>query len=161
MPRLPCLFRVTKAVSSTVELVISVTSGSVNLFNIAIWTHASECSSIELVPCSDERPRTWWQPIHMIPRLPVSSIPQWKSNRHQDACLQSFQAIERFECTFIETHQALKMICKVRSLKSWIKKRSILEKIITSRNEVFKDSESDMAVGIKMQCNRSRESIER
>ena len=53
------------------------------------------------------------------------------------------------------------MICKVRSLKSRIKKRSILEKIITSRNEVFKDSESDMAVGIKMQCNRTRESIER
>jgi hypothetical protein len=41
------------------------------------------------------------------------------------------------------------MICKVRLLKSRIKTRSFLEEIITSSMEVFKDCESDMAVGIR------------
>jgi len=38
------------------------------------------------------------------------------------------------------------MICNVRSLKSQIKTRSFLEEMITSRNEVFNDFVSDMAV---------------
>jgi len=49
----------------------------------------------------------------------------------------------------MEAHQASKMICKVRSLQSRIKTRSFLEEIITSSNEVFKDSVSDMAVEIQ------------
>jgi hypothetical protein len=36
IPRLPCLFRTAKAVSSTVELVNSVTSATVNLFHFAM-----------------------------------------------------------------------------------------------------------------------------
>jgi len=74
--RLPSLFKMAKAVSSTVVLVNSVTSDSVNSFNFAMWAFASKCFPIELVPCSDGWRRTWWQTIHMMPGLPVSSIPQ-------------------------------------------------------------------------------------
>jgi hypothetical protein len=41
------------------------------------------------------------------------------------------------------------MICKVRSLKSQIKKRLFLEDIVTSSNEVFKDFESNIVVGLR------------
>jgi hypothetical protein len=51
--------------------------------------------------------------------------------------------------TFIEAHQASKMICNVRFLKSRIKTCSFLEEIITSSNEVFEDCVSDMEVEIK------------
>jgi len=40
------------------------------------------------------------------------------------------------------------MICNVRLLKSRIKTRSLLEEIISSSKEVFKDLECDMAVRI-------------
>jgi len=53
IPRLPCLFRMAKAVSSTAELVNSVTSDSVNSFNFGMCAVASKCFPIELVPCSD------------------------------------------------------------------------------------------------------------
>jgi len=85
----------------------------------------------------------------MIAGLPVSSIPQCKYIRHGDTCLDSFQAIGHFERTFIEAHQALKMIPKVRLCKSEIKIHSFLEEIKTSSNEVFKHFESDVAVGIR------------
>jgi len=84
----------------------------------------------------------------MISGLPVSIIPQCKYNPIEDACLESFQAIGRLEPTFIRAHHASKMICKVSALKSGIKTPSFLEEIITTSNEVFKDFESDMAVGI-------------
>jgi len=76
IPRLPCLFRMVKAVSSTVELVNSVTTDSINSFNFAMWAFASKCFPIELVPCSDGWRRTWWHTIYMIPGLPFSFIPQ-------------------------------------------------------------------------------------
>jgi len=41
------------------------------------------------------------------------------------------------------------MSCTVRSLKSQILTRSLLEEIITSSNDMLKDFESDMAVGIR------------
>jgi len=116
IPRLPSLFRMAKAVSSTVELVNYVTSDSVNSFTFAMWAFASKCSPIELVPCSDGWWRTWWQTIHMMPGQPVSSIPQCILNRHEGACRELFQTICCFESPFIEAHQASKMICKVRSL---------------------------------------------
>ena len=54
IPRLqPCRFRMAKAVSSTVELVNSDTSDSVNLFNFVMCAFASKYFPIELVPCSD------------------------------------------------------------------------------------------------------------
>ena len=53
----------------------------------------------------------------------------------------------------IEAHQASKMIGIVRSLKSRIKKDSFLEEIITLSSDVFKDFESDMAVGIRQLGN--------
>jgi len=53
--QLTCLFSITRAVLSTVELHISVTSDSVNSFNLAICAFASKCFPIELVPCSDGR----------------------------------------------------------------------------------------------------------
>jgi len=59
-----------------------------------------------------------------------------------------FQAIGRSKPSFIEAHQASKMICNVRSLKSRIQTHSYLEGIITSSDEVFKDFVSDMAVEI-------------
>jgi len=78
IPRLPCLFKMAKAVSSTVVLVCSVTSVSVNSFNFAMWAFASKCFPIELVPCSGRWPRTWWQTIRMMPGLPVASLSQCK-----------------------------------------------------------------------------------
>jgi len=149
IPRLPWLFRRAKAVSSTAIHVNSVTSDSVVSFNFAMWVFASKCFPIELVPCSDGWLRTWWQTIHMTPWLPFSSIPQCKWNRHERACREWFQPIGRFESTFIEAQQALKMICKVMSHKARIKTRSFLEEIITSSNEVFKHCTSDMVVGIR------------
>jgi len=153
IPRLPCLFRMCKAVSSTVELVNWATSDSFNSINFALWAFASKCFPIELVPCSDGCRRTWWQRIHMMPGLQVSSNPQCKENRYEGTCLESFQAIGSFESTFIEAHQASKQICKVTLLKLRIKRLSFLEEIINSSNEEFKDFESDMAVSIRMLGN--------
>jgi len=53
IPRLPCIFRITNAVASTVELVNSVTSDGMNSFNFASRAFASKCFPMELVPCSD------------------------------------------------------------------------------------------------------------
>jgi len=148
IPRLGCLLRMAKAESSTVELVNSVPSHCVNLFNFVMWAFPSECFPMELVPCSDGWWRTWWQTIHKMPGLRLSSIPQCKWNRHQGACLELSKAIGCFEPTFIKAHQASKMICKVRLLKSQIKKHSSSQEIITSSNEVFKDLELDIVFGI-------------
>jgi len=62
----------------------------------------------------------------------------------------------RFEPSFIESHHASKMICNVRSLKSRRKTRSLLEDIITSSKEVFKDLESDIAVRIRTLVDPTR-----
>jgi len=78
IPWLPCLCRMAKAVSSTVELVNSVTSYSVYLFNFAMWALATKCIPIELVPCSDGWQQTWWQTIHMMLGLPICSSLQCK-----------------------------------------------------------------------------------
>jgi len=56
--RLASLFRMAKAVPSTIKLVNSVTCDSVNLFNFAMIAFASKCFPIELVLCSDGWPRT-------------------------------------------------------------------------------------------------------
>jgi len=65
-----------------------------------------------------------------------------------------------FECTIIEALQSSKKIGKVRSLKSRIKTHSFLENNITSSNEVFKDFESAMAVGIRKLGNQNPETAE-
>jgi len=96
----------------------------------------------------------------MMPGLLVSSIPQCKQNRHDGACLGLFQAIGRFEPSFLEAHHASKMICNVRSLISQFKTRSFLEEIITSSNDVFTDFVSDMAVAIRMLGIPTRETAE-
>jgi len=96
----------------------------------------------------------------MMPGLPVTSIPQCKLNRHEVACLEIFQAIGRFEPTFIEAHQTSKMMCKVWSLKLRIKTGSYLEEIINSCNEVFKDCVSDMVVDIRKPGYPTRETAE-
>jgi len=85
----------------------------------------------------------------MMPGLPVSSIPQCKENRHEGVCPESFQAIGHSVPTFIEVHQASKMICNIMSLTSQINTLSLLEDIITSSNDVFKVFVSDMAVEIR------------
>jgi len=96
----------------------------------------------------------------MMPGLPDCSIPQCKQIRHEGACLDSFQAIGRFNPTFIEDHQASRIICKVRLLKLQIKTSSFLEEIITLSNDMFKDLESDMAVEIRKLGNPTRETAE-
>jgi len=150
IPRLPCPFKMAKAVSSTVLLVNSETSISVNSFTFAMWAFASKCFPIELVPCSDGWRRTWWQTIHMMPGLPVASIPECRLDRHDSACLELFHAIGRFEPSFNESHHLSQMICNVRSLKSPIETCLCLEEIINSSKEVFKDLEAGMAVRIRM-----------
>ena len=157
IPWLPCLFRMATAVSSSVELVNSVTSDSVERFNFTICAFASKCFLIELVPCSDGLRRTSWNTIHTIPGLPVSSIPMWRQSRHDDACLELFETIIWFEGTFIEAQKPSKKSCKIRSLKSRIMIHSFLEVIITSSNEVCKDFESEMAVGIRTLGNTTWE----
>jgi len=97
----------------------------------------------------------------MNPGLSVSSIPQCKSNRHEEACLELLQAMGRGEATCIEAHQASKMICKVRSLISWIQTHTFWEEIMTSSDEVLKDFESDMAVGIRKMGNPTWETTKR
>lgn len=56
--RLPCLFNMANAVSLTVVHVNSDTSDSFSAFNYAICGVAGKCFLMELVPRSDERPRT-------------------------------------------------------------------------------------------------------
>jgi len=148
IPRLPGLFILPQAVSSTVELVNSVTSASVNVFNFAMRAVASKCFPMKLVPCSDGWRRPWCHIKNMMPALPVSPILQCNQNYLDGACPESFQAIGRFEPRFIEARQASKVICNVRLLKSRIKTCSFLEDIITTSHEVFKHLESDIAVEI-------------
>jgi len=82
----------------------------------------------------------------MMPGLPVSSLLQCEENHRGGACPELFQAICRFELTFIEAHQSSNIIRNVRSPTSQIKTRSFFEYIITSRNEVINDFEFDIAV---------------
>jgi len=61
---------------------------------------------------------------------------------------------------YLQAHQASNMICKVRSLKWRIMTSSLWEETITLSNEVFNDSESDVAVGIRKLGNRTRKSAQ-
>ena len=88
--QLCCLFRKPNAVLLTIKQVTSITSYSVYSFDVAMWAFASKCNPIQLVPCSDGLRRAWWHTIHKITELPVSSSPQSKYNRHEQACLESF-----------------------------------------------------------------------
>ena len=78
-----------------------------------------------------------------------NTIPQCKENHHDGPCLEIFQVIDPFEPSFIEAHKASKMTYNIWSLKSQIKTPSFLDKIITLSNEVFKDFESDLELGIR------------
>jgi hypothetical protein len=153
---LPSLIRMAKAVSSTVELVNSVTSNSINPFYFAMWAFTSKSFPIELVPCSDRWLRTWWSSIHIMPGLPVFWLPQCKSNHNEGACRKSFPAICRCESAFFEAYQTLNMIGKGWSLKSSIKRCSCLEEIITSRKVVLKNFQFDIAVKITKLGNSTR-----
>jgi len=108
IPQLPCLLSMAKAVSSTFELVDSVTSNSVKSFNIAMCTFANRCFPIKLVPCSDGWWRTWWQSIHMWPEQQVSSIPHCNFNYHEGASLETLLAIFRFKPTLFEAPQTVR-----------------------------------------------------
>jgi len=147
IPQLPYLFKMAQAVSTTVELVNSVTANCVILFTFAMCTFPRKYFPMELVLCSHRWQTTGWQTIYIIPRLPVSSIPPCELNRHQGTCLEQFQVIEYFERTFIEADQAWKIIWTVSSLQSWIKTRSVFEDIIIPSNKEFQAFESDIAVG--------------
>jgi len=146
IPRLSCLFNMANAVSSTVELVHSRTSNCASSFNFAMCDFASMCLPWELVPCSERCRRTWWNTIHMMPALLVSSIPQCKRKCHEVACREFFDPITHLEPRFFDAPQASKTICKVRLVKSQTKSSSLLEDIILSSNKVFIDWESDMAI---------------
>ena len=98
--------------------------------------------------------------INMMPGLPVSSSLQCKSNRHEAAYLELFEATGSFQPTFITCHQASKMICKVRSLKSHINTSSFLEHIITSDYVEFKVFETDMGIGIRKLGNLTQHTAE-
>jgi len=159
IPQLPCIFSMAKAISSTIQLVNSVSSNSVNLFDFATCAFATECFTIQLVPCSDGWRRTWWLMRHMMPVMQVSSILQCKSNCQEGACLELFQAIGCFEPTFMEAYQALIMICNVRLLKSRIKTTWLFEHIPTSSKVVLRDFESVMVVELWKLCNSSWETV--
>jgi len=118
IPCLLCKFRTVNTVTSIAKLVSIVTSDLVNSCNFAIGAFASKCFPIQLVWYCDGWRRTWWQTIYMILRLQVSSILQCKLSSCQSKCLELFHAIERFESTCMEPHQAWTMICKVSLLTS-------------------------------------------
>jgi len=109
-----CLCKKAEAISSTVELVNSVTSDFVNSFKSALYTFTSKCSIMELVPGVIGWGRPWWQTIHTMPALLVSSFPQVRYSRFKGACLKSFQVIGCFEPKLIEVQQSSNMICKGR-----------------------------------------------
>jgi len=153
--RLPFLCCMAKAVSWTVVHVNSETFDSGNSLKIAMSTVARMCFPIGLVPCSVGLRTTSRQMMYMMPWHLVSAIAQCKLNRHKGACPELFQAIGCFEPTFIEAQQASNMIPKTRLLKSQIKTPPWLEAILTFSNEVFKDWESAMLVGIWMLCYSS------
>ena len=153
IPRLPCLFSMAKADYLTVEPVKSVTSDCVNWSHCAMSAFAGKGFPIELVPCSGEWWTTWWQMIHMMSGLPVSSIAQCKNKCHDGACLELYQPIECFEPTFIESNIVSNMICKVSLRRSRTMTRAFLEDIIPLSNNVFKDVESNCAVAIWKLCN--------
>jgi len=156
---LPCLICMANAASSMVVPDNSETSDSGNLCQFAMCAFASMCSHIELVSCSDGWQKTSRKTIHMAPGLPVSSIAQCKRKCHKGTGPELLQIIGCFIPTSIEAHEASNMICDIRSLKSQIKTDSFLEEIITSSNEVFKDWESDMVVGICKLCNSSWQTV--
>jgi hypothetical protein len=113
-----------------------------------MWTFANKCFPIEPVPWPHGCGITWWQIIHIIPGLPVSSILQCTLHCHEYACLELFQVVGPYEPTVIEAHQAWKMICDVRSHKLVIKPTSFLEEFINCSNEIFNNCESTITVGI-------------
>ena len=96
----------------------------------------------------------------MMLGLPICSSLQCKQNCHKGACLESFQANGHFKPSYIEAHQASKMICNLRSLESQIKTHSFLEEIITSSNEVLKNFESDMVVRSRKQGDPTQQPAE-
>ena len=147
IPRFPCLISMAKAVLSTVKLVNCFTFDSVDSFRFAMCGLSSKPWPIALDPGSAGQRRTSWQMLHMMPRLLVSSIPQWKYNHHKGLCLESFQATGRLQPVSIEAHQASSMIGKVRSYQSWIKTHSVLEDILTCSRNVFDEFESDITGG--------------
>jgi hypothetical protein len=150
--RLPCLFHISNAVSSTMVLINAETSNSVSSCNYTRCTSASKCLHMELVPCINGYQMTWWQTIHMMPGLPVCSIPQWKSKCHNGECLELVQAIACYEPTFIDSDQGSNIMSQVRLIKSRIETFWFLEDITTSCNVVFMDWDSDMAIGSWSLC---------
>jgi len=80
IPRLLCLLRMAKAVSSTVEIVNSVTSDSVNSFNLAMWALPASVSPLSWSHVlmdgeeHDEKRYIWCQgcrspPFHSVNRI--------------------------------------------------------------------------------------------
>jgi len=156
---LPCLFSMAKAASPTIELVNSVTSDTVHLYNFELCAFVNNCFTTKLVPCFDGCWRTWWQKIHLMPGMLASSILQCKLKYHQRACAELLKAIAHFEPIFIEANHASNTICILRLLNSWIMTCFFCEDIKTSINKELKDIESDMAEGIWMLHNSTWENF--
>jgi len=159
--RLPCIVSLSKAVSSAVVLVNWETSDSVNMSNFAMCTFASKCFTMELIPCSDGLWRTWWETIHMMSVLPVTSFQQFIEKLHEGAWLKLFQPVRCLEPTFTEVHQVSKIGYQVRLLKSRIKTCECLEDIMTSSHKVFKDLESNIVTGDRKLSNLSWKTAKR
>lgn len=90
----------------------------------------------------------------------MSSIPQCKQKRHECASQELFHPNGRVKSSFIDTHQALNMICTGRWVKLQIKTHLCFHDIITSSNQMFIDWESDMAVECQRVCHSAQETIE-
>jgi len=161
IPRPPCLFSMAKAISLPVKVVNSQTSDSVYSFSFVMCTFGSKRFSIELVPCSDSWLRTWWETIHRMLGMSISSIPQCKKYCHDCPYQELLQAVRCFEPTFMEVRKALKLMCYVRSLKLRIMRTSWLEDIITCNNVVFEDLESDVVLRIWKLSNSTWETFKR
>lgn len=155
IPRLPWLFTIAKAVSSMVVLVNLETSNTVDSFIFGMSAFACQYMAIELVRYSDGWWRTWCQLVDMTQRLLFSSILLCNYTCHEDAYLEFFHVIELLEPAVFKAHNVSNLICKLRSMKSWIHTCLFFKAIITSANEVFRDQESDIAVGISQDWTSS------
>jgi len=148
IPPLNCLFKMAKAISSTFELANSVTTDFLTSFICAMSTLASKWYATELMPYSEGWRRSWSVTWHVMPWQLVFSILQCTFYRHDGECLHLFQTMGPCKPMKIEANWASNIICKVRLLKSQIMTPSSVQDILTSSNEVYIDTESEIMEGI-------------
>jgi hypothetical protein len=152
-------FNMAKVVSLIVELLHSVTFKWIHLINFLICTVTSNFFPTKQIPRYGRWQMTWWQAIHMIPKMPVVSLPQRQLERQARAGMELHHPMDNCEPTIVNTHQTSKVIGTVREYKSWYETPSLFDDIITSSNEIFKHFESNIILAIGIPGNLTEETV--